>query len=151
MLSSIAFLILPLIASCNPLELQPRGSCNADNCLRQLRGTPKNLQASPYCSSYYTSFVSHTLKVFISWWRNSTTTATTVTTVPALGATFPGAKKRTAEENLMKRTTATPTFVSRCTQAPTALSSGCSCLLGTAAAVSFLICLHSPHPPINIS
>jgi len=126
--SSITTLLLPLLAECNPIELQPRQGCDANNCLRQLRGTPT--LASPYCLSYYTS----------------TSTITTVVTIPALGATFPAIKKRelvTATpvanfkaREIMARSTTTPTYVSKCTEFPTALSSGCSCLLGSNAAVT---------------
>ncbi|KUJ11144.1 uncharacterized protein LY89DRAFT_674488 [Mollisia scopiformis] len=114
-LASLAF-----IAKASPFENQARAACNADNCLRELRGTSS--LASPYCSSYYTS----------------TTTVTTTTTVPALDATFPGVKKRepTVAPDFEKRATTLPPFATSCTQTATALSSGCSCLLGSAAATT---------------
>lgn len=51
---SIFVLALPLLVHCNPIELQPRAGCNADNCLRALEHTSS--LASPFCSTYYTKY-----------------------------------------------------------------------------------------------
>jgi hypothetical protein len=82
-----------------------------------------------------------------------------VTTVPALNATFPALNKRepTHATELLKRATITtlPSFAKSCTEIATALSSGCSCLLGSNAAVRFPIHPLSPpfpfHSPPNIT
>lgn len=43
---------LPFLVQCTPVELDARGGCHGDNCLRALRGNPT--VASSFCSSYYT-------------------------------------------------------------------------------------------------
>jgi hypothetical protein len=83
-----------------------------------------------------------------------------VTTVPALNATFPAQKNKrepTPAPELMKRATVTtlPSFAQSCTEIATALSSGCSCLLGSNAAVRFPVHMLSPpfqylSPPFSL-
>lgn len=118
----IAFVLIALVQG-NPL--QGRGNCNQDNCLRALQHSAS--LASPFCSTYYTK----------------TITTVTTTTIPALDATFPALKaKRGAQTPPVTAraaaATPTPDFPAKCTEASTALSSGCSCILGPGAATTTL-------------
>jgi hypothetical protein len=56
LLTITGFASLVLIVKASPFEAQIRDGCNADNCLRELRRTSS--LASPYCSAFYTSWVS---------------------------------------------------------------------------------------------
>ncbi|PMD13227.1 hypothetical protein NA56DRAFT_755937 [Hyaloscypha hepaticicola] len=121
-------LFLPALVRGNPIDLEPRAKCYADNCLVALRRSSS--LASAFCSTYYTT----------------TATSVTTTTIPALGATFPVKKREdngprvTIAPALLNRGKATSVnFATKCTEtnnAPIALSSGCSCLLGSGASTT---------------
>lgn len=53
MILPLIAIVLPFIVEGTPVELDARAVCNADNCLRALRGNPT--VASSFCSTYLTT------------------------------------------------------------------------------------------------
>jgi len=114
-LLSTSLLLVGQVVFGSPAELQGRGGCNADNCLRELEHT--SLLASPFCSSY--------LGVGVA---TIVSTVTVTTTLPAF--------TDTSVTELAKRATTTSFSPISCTENPTAVYSGCSCLLASPTTVT---------------
>ncbi|KAL9588331.1 MAG: hypothetical protein Q9203_002853 [Teloschistes exilis] len=129
--------------------LQPRDqtihTCNADNCLRQIRSNYR--QADPFCTSYLKNGNPVVQPVTATFYTTVTPTVYHVGTGTASSDyvtrkltpyTPPGQKKRaltaapvpTPAPVLELRQANLPSFASRCTGDPNRLSSACTCEIG---------------------
>jgi hypothetical protein len=126
---SVLFISLSQLVFGIPAGLQKRATCNADNCLRELQHS--SVVASPFCSSYLgASTITWVTKLFIDTehdegWEQKRLSTTVTVTVTTTTSNF----LDTSITQFGKRATTTSFFPSSCTEASTAISSGCSCLL----------------------
>jgi hypothetical protein len=138
-LSSGALLALALPAVlATPLELVKR-DCNANNCLRALRGATRLADPqfpSAFCFSYISRIVTAT-ETSTDYTTETTTSTETVATITNYEATVTQTVLPPVDTLKKRRDTLSPeelsaSIVSQCSYDPTKISSDCSCFLGTA-------------------
>ncbi|KAL1864487.1 hypothetical protein VTK73DRAFT_5858 [Phialemonium thermophilum] len=128
------FLASVLVSGVGARCTSPSGStkCNADNCLRAVRGTP--LIGAPFCSSWLSqSPVTTTVTETATATETLTDVVTVSTTQTLTTSTFTDVVATATVTQLVKRKELDPSasIYSRCSSLSSRVSSACSCFLST--------------------